>query len=114
MTNDKFYKITILGSEDVVKGFKILGVQVLSPIDVLQAQKYLLDLKSKNDCAVLIITEDWAVKLEDFLMENFASLSLPAMVVVPGFSGSTGQGLLKLQKIVEQAVGSDILFNNNK
>lgn len=108
------YKIAILGSEDVVKGFKILGISVLHPIDVPQAEKYLLELKTQNDCAVLIITEDWSEKLEVFLNDNFAGLSLPALVVVPGLSGSTGRGLLQLQRIVERAIGSDILFNNNK
>lgn len=108
------YKIAILGSEDVVKGFKILGINVLHPIDIPQAEKHLIDLKKKNDCAVLIITEDWAAKLDVFLTDNFAGLSLPALVVVPGLSGSTGQGLLQLQRIVERAIGSDILFNNNK
>lgn len=114
MIMENSYKIAILGSDDVVKGFKILGIKVLSPLDIPQAEKYLLDLKTKNDCAVLIITEDWATRLDVFLTDNFARLSLPALVVVPGLSGSTGQGLLQLQRIVERAVGSDILFNNNK
>jgi V/A-type H+-transporting ATPase subunit F len=113
MADNQLYKITILGSEEVVKGFKILGLQVLTPSDESAAEKLLFELKEKNECAVLIITEDWASRLDAFLKEEFAKVSLPALVVVPGLSGPSGQGLLQLRRIVEQAVGSDILFNNN-
>lgn len=113
MSDNQLYKIAILGSEEVVKGFKILGLQVLTPSDENGAEKLLLELKSKSDCAVLIITEDWAGRLDGFLKEEFAKVSLPALVVVPGLGGPSGQGLLQLRRVVEQAVGSDILFNNN-
>ena len=113
MADAQLYKIAILGSEEVVKGFKILGLQVLTPLDQSQAEKLLLDLKSENECAVLIVTEDWAIRLDSFFKEEFSKLSLPALVVVPGLAGASGQGLLQLRRIVEQAVGSDILFNNN-
>ena len=113
MSGENSYKISILGSEEVVKGFKILGLEILTPLDEAAAQEILLKLKNEGRCGVLIITEDWAQRLDKFLQEEFAKLSLPALVVVPGLAGSSGQALLQLKRIVEQAVGSDILFNNN-
>ena len=35
----------------------------------------------------------------------------PAIILIPGVKGNTGEGLRGVHKSVEQAVGSDILFN---
>ena len=37
----------------------------------------------------------------------------PAVILIPGISGNTGDGLKAVKKSVEQAVGSDIIFGNS-
>ena len=48
-------------------------------------------------------------KLEDKLSE-LRTQALPAIVAIPSHHGTTGYGLKNLKKIVERAVGSDMLF----
>ena len=44
-------------------------------------------------------------------IERHRSAGLPAVILIPGASGNTGRGMMAVKKSVEQAVGSDIIFN---
>lgn len=38
---------------------------------------------------------------------------MPAVIPIPGVHGNTGYGIDMVKRSVEQAVGSDIIFNGN-
>ena len=102
------YKISIIGSPDVVAGFKAIGVDAFGVNSKEEAQEKLQDLYNSSEYAVVFITEDWVDQIKEFLNELPAK-ALPAIVAVPSQAGSTGAGLENLRRVVEQAVGSDIL-----
>lgn len=107
--NTKEYSIAIIGSPDSVLGWKALGLStfgVLEEQDVLDA----LEEIEKENFAIVFITEDWYEKIPEQLA-RLQEKPLPAVISIPSQHGSTGAGLENLRKIVEQAVGSDILFN---
>ena len=55
---------------------------------------------------------DW--RMDDFVersIERYREADLPAIILIPGVSGNTGKGIMAVKKSVEQAVGSDIIFN---
>ena len=60
---------------------------------------------------MIYITEALAAQLGSEI-ERYREADLPAIILIPGVSGNTGQGILAVKKSVEQAVGSDIIFNN--
>ena len=97
----------MLGSEDSILGFKGLGVDTVG-LTNKTAETALRNMLSSGEYAIIFITEDWYPKLEKQL-KDLANQALPAIVSVPGPKGSTGQALKNLSKLVEQAVGSDIL-----
>ena len=101
------YKIAILGSPQVILGFKALG---LVPLPVASEEEGVKALKEAagGEYAVLLVTEDWADKLSEQL-EEIEAQTLPAVTVLPSPLGSQGMGSRELKKIVERAVGSDIL-----
>jgi V/A-type H+/Na+-transporting ATPase subunit F len=104
------YQIAILGNRDAILGFKGLGVAALG----LSPDTATAVLKESVECgrfAIIFITEDWAEILEKNIQE-YKELALPAIVIVPSTGGSTGIAFKNLKKIVEQAVGSDILFKD--
>ena len=41
----------------------------------------------------------------------YAEVKVPAIIPIPGASGNTGAGIRNVKKMVERAVGSDIIFN---
>ena len=45
-------------------------------------------------------------------LDAYRTQQLPAIILIPGVSGNTGAGIAMVKKSVEQAVGSDIIFNN--
>ena len=46
-------------------------------------------------------------------LDHFRLQPLPAIIPIPGVTGNTGMGIKMVKKSVEQAVGSDIIFNDN-
>lgn len=105
---EKEYKIAIIGSSDAVGGFRAIGVEAIS---VQTVEDCRVKFKNAFDCekyGIIFITEDWAEKIEDVLRE-MPLRALPSVVTIPSQTGSSGVGIANLKRIVEQAVGSDIL-----
>lgn len=105
------YKIAIIGSPDAVNGFKAVGVDAFGIKTKEEAEQKIKELYESTEYATVFITEDFVDQIKDFLKE-LPPRALPAIVAVPSQEGSTGAGLENLKKIVEQAVGSDILSND--
>ena len=55
---------------------------------------------------------DLAEAIKDEI-ETYKSQISPAIVLIPGTYGNTGDGVQAVKNFVEQAVGSDILFGND-
>lgn len=105
------YKVAVLGDRDSIYGFAALGLDTYPVTDEAEAAKKLKSL-AESDYAVIYITEALQAKLE-MEIDRYRSERLPAIIPIPGVSGNTGMGMLSVKKSVEQAVGSDIIFNNN-
>ena len=101
-------KIAILGSSDAVQGFRAVGVEAAAVSTNDEAELKLQQFYDSPDFAVVFITEDWFDRITPFI-KQLPPKALPAIVAVPSQAGSTGAGLANLKRIVEQAVGSDIL-----
>ena len=105
------YKIGIIGTEEVVMGFHALGVSCFAISEDEQIDSIIEKIRTDNFAAIFI-TEDWAQRIRTKVDQALQGAALPAVVTVPSPQGATKAGLANLKKIVEQAVGSDILFNN--
>lgn len=105
------YKIAIIGNHEEILGFKALGLFPIAVNSTEDAKKKFDEIVNNNDFAIVFVTENWALKIQDVLLEHRGAL--PAVVTIPNYAGSKGMGEQKLRKIVEQAVGSDILFKEN-
>lgn len=104
------YKIAIIGSPQTVLGFKALGVEAF-PVFSLEEGRKALQKISEGNYAILLVTEDWADSLAEEL-DDLKSKALPAVTILPSQLGSLGMGNEELRKIVERAIGSDILFKD--
>ena len=104
------YKIAVLGDRDSIYGFAALGLDVVPVTDPAEAGKKLRELAEGN-YAVIYITESLAAGLEE-VIDRYRTAGLPAVIPIPGVSGNTGMGLKMVKKSVEQAVGSDIIFQD--
>jgi V/A-type H+-transporting ATPase subunit F len=105
------YKIAVLGDRDSIYGYAALGLDTFPVTETADAAKKLRSL-AENDYAVIYVTESLAAKLETEI-DYYRASRLPAIIPIPGVSGNTGMGMKNVKKSVEQAVGSDIIFNDH-
>lgn len=103
------YRIAAVGEADSIIGFLALGVEIFPVVSPEQAAKVLRELNSKNHYGIIFITETVAQQI----MKDITDLSeraLPSIVLIPSNQGSKGFALERIRKIVERAVGADILM----
>ena len=103
------YKIAVLGDRSSVLGFKALGLEVFFAENAGEGHKKLAELID-GSYAVIYITETLAVELMPEI-DRFKENVIPAIILIPGRTGSLGIGMSSLRSSVERAVGMDI-FNN--
>ncbi|MDI6822473.1 MAG: V-type ATP synthase subunit F [Actinomycetota bacterium] len=100
-------KVAIIGDKTSVLGFTALGLDAYPVVDMKEARDIWLRIKDR-DYGVLFVTEPVYLEIKDLLAEVAEELK-PAMVVIPPTTGGVGLGLQRLRRIVEKAVGVDIL-----
>lgn len=105
------YRVAVIGDRDSIYGFAALGLDIFPVEETAEAGRTLRQL-AEGSYAVIYITEALAGLLEREL-DAYRSAPLPAIIPIPGVSGNTGMGVKMVKKSVEQAVGSDIIFNEN-
>ena len=105
------YKIGVIGDYDSICGFSALGLDVYPVDNEDDAEKTLKKLAEAN-YAIIYITEFYIEKMPK-LFEKYKEVQIPAIVPIPSNKGATGFGIGNVKKYVEQAVGSDIIFNDN-
>jgi V/A-type H+-transporting ATPase subunit F len=101
------YKIAVMGDRDSILGFQALGLEVFPQEDVSEARRTLHRL-AHSDYAVIYMTEQLAAQLTSDI-DRYKDSVTPAIILIPGRSGSLGIGSSALQSAVERAVGADIL-----
>ena len=103
------YKIAVMGDYDSIYGFATLGLDTF-PVDDPEYGVTLLIRLAEDNYAVIYMTEALASDLNKEI-DRYREVMKPAIILIPGISGNTGAGIAGVKKSVEQAVGSDILFN---
>ena len=101
------YKIAVMGDLDSVLGFKALGLEVC-PVDSAEAGREALHRMARENYAIIYITEQLAADIPADIA-RYKTAVTPAVILIPGKTGSLGLGAQALQSAVERAVGADIL-----
>jgi V/A-type H+-transporting ATPase subunit F len=100
------YKIAVMGDRDSVLGFKALGLDVCFCESTDEARRTLHRLAG-DSYAIIYITEQLAQYLTADIA-RYKDAVMPAIILIPGKSGSLGLGEAGLKAAVERAVGADI------
>lgn len=107
------YKAAVMGDWDSIYGFSALGLdtfRIEADTEPAEAEASLRRL-AQSGYEVIYMTESLAARIPA-QVEAYRSEQSPAVILIPGISGNTGDGLKAVKKSVEQAVGSDIIFGN--
>ena len=98
------YKIAVLGDRESVLGFKTLGLDVHPAETAEEARKILHRLARDGETAIIYLTEQFQDEVK-----KYKDAVIPAIILIPGKSGSLGIGMQNITDSVERAVGADIL-----
>lgn len=96
-----------MGDRTSVLGFQALGLHVFPVEDAAEAKKTLHEL-ARSEYAIIYITEQLATLIPEEI-DRYKDSVTPAIILIPGSTGSLGLGMTALQSSVERAVGADIL-----
>ena len=102
-------KIAVIGDKESVYGFAALGLDTYFISYREDNVALFKKLCQSQSYSIIYITEAAAAML-DKEIEKYKAQPSPAIILIPGVSGNTGEGLSAVRKSVEKAVGSDI-FN---
>lgn len=112
-------KIAFVGPEESVRAFSLLGVEIVSARTQAEALVELHRLRKamvkddrgieRNAYAIIFVSEHLVHDLPKDEEAKFASTFLPAIIPTPSNKGNAAAGVARLKKLVERAVGSDIL-----
>ena len=100
------YKIAVLGDRDSVLGFKALGLDTFF-VESADEARHTLHQLAKETYAIIYITEQLAADIPA-VIARYKTTVTPAVILIPGKTGSHGLGAQALQSAVERAVGADI------
>ncbi len=100
------YKIAVIGDRESVYGFSSIGMEI-HPAFTPEEGRAILQKLAEEDYAVIFITEALAENAED-IIEKYSKSTVPAIILIPGVNGNTGQGMSSVLKSIERAVGSQI------
>lgn len=104
------YKVGVLGDYDSICAFAALGLDIVACDNLKDAENMLKNM-AQSEYAVIYITEDYFEALSDIVLSYREALT-PAIVPIPSVRGSKGIGRARMKQFVEQAVGSDIIYND--
>ncbi len=105
-------RIGVIGDRESIVGFRAVGLEVFPAEDGQEARKTVRNL-AENDYAIIYITEDLAIQIENEI-DRYKDERLPAIIVIPGKDGASGSGMRNVKEAVKRAVGADILFGGNE
>ena len=100
------YKIAVMGDRDSVLGFKALGLDVFFTETDEEARATLHRLV-QEEYAIIYLTEQLSEPLHAEIAK-YKDFAIPAIILIPGKTGSLGLAEAALRSAVERAVGADI------
>ncbi len=103
--------IAVIGDSESIKGFGAIGLDIFPCDNPEKAAQLFRRIADSENYAVIYMTEE-LFALADKERKRYEERLIPAVIPLPGVRGNTGIGSKRLSAFVEQAVGSDILFNN--
>lgn len=102
------HKIAAVGEADIILGYKALGIETHPAVDLQNAADVVESLIRAGGYGIIFVSESMAEKV-DSLMSEYGSLPLPSVVYIPGSGGAQGFAMNRIRRIIEKAVGADIL-----
>lgn len=105
-------KIAVMGDRTSVIGYRGLGVDAFDVADADAARDaWPQVLEAGYD--VIFVTENIYGGMID-LVDEVSEQATPAVAVIPPATGGTGVGGEKIRRVIEKAIGTDVLIREEE
>lgn len=101
-------KMVVIGREQEVFAFCLLGAQVQVTPGADETREAVERLIADRDVSVLLVTEEAAGEAED-MIKRFRFQHPAPVMVIPTPLRAEGRASANLRKLIEEAVGTDLL-----
>lgn len=101
------YKVCVVGDHGDLLPYRMAGIDCFEPGDTDELDR-LIDRLSARNYGIIYLMENWALRVPE-TVERFERELTPAIIPLPGRFGGTGYGEGRLHRLVEQAIGTNIL-----
>lgn len=103
------YKIGVIGDYDSICGFSALGLDIY-PVEDIEEAKAATTRLAEGGYGIIYVTEQYLSQMQEE-QDLYREKQIPAIIAIPSVRENLGMGRAALKRYVEQAVGSDIIFN---
>ena len=103
------YKVGVVGDKNSILAFKAFGLDVYNAyISSPEESRKTVDRMAKDHYGIIFITEQIAETITETI-DRYNRDLVPAIILIPGSTGSLGTGMARIRSNVEKAVGINIL-----
>lgn len=103
--------IAVIGDGESIKGFSAIGLDIFPCDDNEEIPRLFRRIADSENYGIIFMTEEMFA-LAEKERRRYEEKITPAVIPIPGVKANSGIGTKRLSSFVEQAVGSDIIFNN--
>ncbi|MBR3696875.1 MAG: V-type ATP synthase subunit F [Clostridia bacterium] len=104
------YKVAVIGDKESILGFSAIGIDIFPAYNEQEAKQIIHDLEAQN-YGIIYITEKLSLLINDEI-EKYRAKYIPAIITIPGNSGSLNIGTNKVKEYARKAIGVDIVFKD--
>lgn len=97
-------KIAVIGDKSVVLIFKSIGAEIFPFTKMHKVREVIKELAGKEEDAIILLTENLAAQLEDFI-KTFNDKPYPVILTIPSGGESLGLGVKKIQDNIAHVIG---------
>jgi len=97
-------KFFVIGDEDTVLGFNLVGSEGLIVHDTGEARRALEEAVEQKDVGIIIITERIAAWIRPEVRAQFYTKTIPLIVEIPDRLGPV-EGRVSIKEVIQTAVG---------
>lgn len=101
-------KVASIGEKDVLLCFQGMGVEVFPVTKPEEGLMKLKELAFDPSYGIILITESIALNMGDEISQ-LRQRAENIIVIIPGHKGSQNTSLIEMKKIIERAVGIDLI-----
>ncbi len=93
----------VIGDSDMIEGFQLVGLEGTEVVSVEEAQRAFSMTLSRNDIAIVLISEEFSVHMRGEIEKIRSEQVEPLIVEIPGRKGSSGK--IRMSDLISKTLG---------